>query len=275
MENVINNDIQQQLEWMRAQMETQAAQLQQLRSVTRDNTSTSVLFEVAPEIAEGIPPHLQLTPPDVAERKRILKRYPKVDLPAVLRDDNGLAAQAIGPDAHAKKWIIERLPGIQRDNLEVVRVAACAWQQAAHTAQNDAAAGFAILVNGMRDIIALACDSAQRAAQTQLKQTFEAAGQSGAYALLDLSPNTHLIDFADANILQPAHLDALTDAKTYRTTIESSRKKPAHDHGRGGKGGRGGGHYNHGKGGGKGGGRGKGGKGQGNGHQQMLQSPDP
>jgi uncharacterized membrane protein YgcG len=181
-----------------------------------------------------------------------------------------------------KKWIIERLPGIQRDNLEVVRVAACAWQQAAHTAQTDAAAGFAILVAGMRDIIALACDSAQRAAQTQLKQTFESAGQSGAYALLDLSPSTQLIDFADANILQPAQLDALTDAKTYRNTIEASRKKPANEHGRGK--GRGGGHYNQGKGGGrgggkgggKGGGRGKGGgKGQGNGYQQMAQSPDP
>ena len=100
----------------------------------------------------------------------------------------------------------------------------------------------------MRDIIALSCDSAQRAAQAQLKQTLESAGHSNAYCLIDLTPSSEHLDFSDANILQPSHLEALVDIKQFKNTLSASRSaKNAHTSGApSGKGG-----------GGKGGGRGR------------------
>jgi hypothetical protein len=282
MENV---SVQQQLDFMRNQMEQQAAQLHELRGaeVTRAARRSDDVAELAQDIAQGIAPHLQLAPADTAERKRIINTYPKVHLPKVLRDDNGLAAQAIGPDSAAKKLVLERLPAIQRDNLDTVRVAASAWQQARFMAQQDPTAALQFLYDAMRDIISLSCDSAQRAAQTQLKQTLESAGHSGAYSLIDLTPNTQQLDFGDCNILQPSHLEALLEIKQFKATITATRvNKPqaggqtgSRGNGNGGKGGGRGNSYSSGKGkgGGRGGGyaKGKGGKGSGN----SSPSPSP
>jgi hypothetical protein len=280
MENV---SVQQQIDFMRNQMEQQAAQLHELRgeAATRSARRSDDVAELAEDIAQGIAPHLQLAPADTAERKRILNTYPKVHLPKVLRDDNGLAAQAIGPDSAAKKLVLERLPAIQWDNLDTVRVAAAAWQQTRFMAQHDPAAALQFVYDALRDIISLSCDSAQRAAQAQLKQTLESAGHSGAYALIDLSPGTQQLDFEDCNILQPSHLEALVEIKQFKATITATRvNKPqggGQPNGRGHGGGKGGGRGNSygngkGKGGGRGGGygKGKGGKGSGN-----ASSPSP
>jgi uncharacterized membrane protein YgcG len=273
MENV---SVQQQLDFMRTQMEQQAMQLQKLHgdAATRIARRSDEVAELAPDIAQAIAPHLQLAPAETTERKRILNTYPKVHLPKVLRDDNGLAAQAIGQDSAAKKLVLERLPAIQRDNLDVVRVAASAWQQGRYMVQQqDPGGALAFLYDALRDIISLSCDSAQRAAQAQLKQTLDSAGHSGAYSLIDLSPDTQQLDFDDCNILQPSHLEALMEIKQFKATITATRvSKPQGGGGRGnndrGKGGGRGNGYSggKGKGSGRGGGygKGKGGKGSGN-----------
>jgi hypothetical protein len=203
-----NGELQQQLEIMRQHMEQQAAQLATLlqQQAHRDNANDpDQELELLPQIAAIIPPHLQLAPGDAAERKRILRSYPKVALPKCIKDNNGLAAHAIGPDANIKKSVTERAPAHQREHLDVVRVAAAAWQHAWSLRETNPAGAAEMLVGGMRDIIALACDSAQRSAQQQLKQTLEAAGQSSAYAMLDLTAETMQIDFEDTNVLQHAH----------------------------------------------------------------------
>ena len=84
-------------------------------------------------------------------------------------------------------------------------------------AQTDPNAALAHLFDAMRDIIALSCDAAQRAAQSQLKQTLESAGHSGAYSLIDLSPSTQTLAYDDCNILQPSHLEALVEIKNFKT----------------------------------------------------------
>jgi hypothetical protein len=197
-----------------------------------------------------------------------------VHLPKCIRDDNGLAAQAIGSDgkdcANVKKWVTDRYPATQQQHLEVVRIAACAWHHAGRIREAEPAAAADLLVAALRDIIALSCESAQCAAKLQLKQVLDAAGQTSAFSLLDLSADTLHLDFDNTNVLQQAHLDAFAELKTFRGAIESTRPRqpkqqtkgsnpgPAghfnnynNRHRGGGKGGRGGGK----------GGRGKGGKG--------------
>ena len=267
-----NGDMQQQFAQMCQQMEQQQAQLAALlqQQARRENAEPEQELELLPQIAACIPPHLQLAPFEPAERKRILKRYAKIALPKCIKDDNGLAVHAIGADANIKKWVTERYPALQREHLDVVRIAAASWQHACSLRDTDPAAAAETLVSGMRDVIALSCESAQRAAQQQLKQTLDAAGQSSAYAMLDLTADTTQIDFNDSNVLQHAHLDIFSDLKDFRGAIESARPKrtgPTASSGRGSgnqgyQGGRGGGK---GAKGGKGGGKGKGGEG-GKGH---------
>ena len=98
-------DVQSQFAFLLDQIQLQAAALnkfrghQQARTAKRDGD----IAELAADIAQGIPPHLQLTPAEASDRKRIPAAYSKVQLPKVPRDDNGLAAQAIGSDSPAVK----------------------------------------------------------------------------------------------------------------------------------------------------------------------------
>ena len=265
-----NAEINEQFAYMRQQMELQQgllAALQQQQGQRENARDSDQKLELFPQITACIPPHLQLAPCEPAERKRIIKRYPEPILPRVIKDTNGLAAHAIGADATTKKFVTEGSPALQREFLDVVRVAACSWQHACALREADPAGAAEVLVNGMRDINTISCESAQRAAQLQLKQTLSAAGQQSAYAMLDLRANTEQLDFENTNVLQQAHLDVFADLKDFRGAIESTRPKKAttsnhsnfgqgrgsgNDRGRGrGKGGRG-----H-----KGGKGGKGGKG--------------
>ena len=68
-------------------------------------------------------------------------------------------------------------------------------------------------------------DNAQRLARTQLRQTFEATGAKGAYALLDFGPDSQDLDEKDHNLFQPAHVHALQELKKYNTAIDASKPK--------------------------------------------------
>ena len=132
------------------------------------------------DIKACIPPHLQLTPMDQMQRKQLLRAYPKLDggLPKCIKDDNGLAAKAVG-DATQRKWLITLVPTFQRDNLDVARVAASALQLSIQA--NDAydpASKLEQMQHVLRDVLVLACDNAQKLAATQLKLTFKKKGKA-------------------------------------------------------------------------------------------------
>ncbi len=201
-----------------------------------------------------------------------------------------MAARAIS-DTEQRKWVTERLPAIQKDHLEVARVAAATWELASMC--QDVEGRFNLFDRGIKDIITLSINSAQRSAEAQLKQSFKGAGAEGSYSLLDLSPDTRQLDLGDTNIFQQAHLDAMAELRKFKQSIDANKKSDTHNkpggRGGGGRGGKGGyqntynsnrGGYNGGKGnfGGKGGkgAKGKGGKGGWSGNDRQTSSPmDP
>ena len=184
------------------------------------------------DIKACIPPHLQLTPMDQMQRKQLLRAYPKLDggLPKCIKDDNGLAAKAVG-DATQRKWLITLVPTFQRDNLDVARVAASALQLSIQ-ANDDPASKLEQMQHVLRDVLVLACDNAQKLAETQLKLTFESAGAKGAYSLMDLGPNTEDLD-DDGNILQQSHIEAIQELRKFNSAFKSSLTVPPHGGGGG------------------------------------------
>ena len=261
----MNDDLNQLLQNMQAQLASQAAELHALRA-NREGTVSKPKIVLGDTLGALIAPHIQLAPSDPVERKRIMSGYPKIEgFPECIKDDNGMAARAIA-DAEQRKWVTERLPAIQRDHLDVARVAAASWELAfmadspEHRLQ--------LFDKGIRDIITLSVNNAQRSAETQLKQSFKSAGAEGSYSLLDLTPNTLQLDLSDTNVFQQAHLDSMAELRKFKQSIGANKKSHTHNNrGGGGKGGgkgRGGGkgyhnnNYNSGKG---GYGGGKGGKG--------------
>jgi hypothetical protein len=287
----MNDELNNVLQTMQAQLSAQAAELHALRA-QQNGTSTKPKLVLGDILGALVAPHLQLAPSDTTERKRILGSYPKIDgFPECIKDDNGMATRAIA-DTEQRKWVTERLPAIQRDHLDVARVAAATWELAFMAEEPEQR--LRLFDKGLRDIIALSINNAQRSAETQLKQSFKGAGAEGSYSLLDLTPNTLQLDMADNNVFQQAHLDAMAELRKFKQSIDANKKAdtPSRGGGKGGGGkGRGGGKgYSNnsygsrggGYGGGKGynnggkGGKGKGGKGTWSGNGSQSPSPmDP
>lgn len=235
----------------------QQGQIAYLHSVSPARQKLGGGLDLAQNVRESFAPHLQLKPVEQAARKLVVKRYPKPsDFPKPIEDHNGLGARAIN-NKEDKKWLLTYLPKFQRDALDVLRMATAAWQTAlgAQSAEQQAQQ----LLTAIKDIACIAGDNAQRLAQTQLKQTFEASGARGAYTIMDLSADSAEVDYADHSLFQQAHIEALQDLKKFNSSIDSAKKneqpkqheKPKYNHQ----------HHNR-----YGGGRGHGGRfGQGNG----------
>ena len=202
--------VQQQQAMLQRQGDYLAAQLQ-----SKQNTDGGELHTA---VTAAIPPHLQIEPMERVQRKQLLKPYPKLhQLPKPVKDRNGLGARAI-TSKEDRKWIVTHLPQLQRDALEVVRVAASAWDSYLRAGSNEK------LLEAIKNITALATDNAQRIAQMQLQQTFEASGAKGAYAIMQLSPDSSELDFNEHTLFQQAHIEALQDLKKYTSTIDQTKK---------------------------------------------------
>ena len=106
----------------------QQVQAESLSTAMDDN---SVGAQGLPEhVAASIAPHLQIKPLPSADRKRVLGKYQRFEpFPKVLKDANGLAAKAIG-DAKERKWILNNMATLQKDALEITRIAAAACSKA-------------------------------------------------------------------------------------------------------------------------------------------------
>ena len=244
-----------------AALQQQIAHLQQqqqqqhhdLRDVAADRTANTV--DLRPEILDALPQHLQLQPLAADVRRRIMAQYPKASqLAKPLRDDNGLASGALGEHHKDRKWILNHLPQYQRENLDVLRAATTGWQRALEIGGPEERADFLLAV--VRDVAVLTADNCAKLADVQLRTVFEAAGAKGALSFLNLKPADPAdvqdkqpdIDIYDNNIIQQAHIEAMSDLRTF-----TNKLKPQ---GSGGRGARGGG---------RGGGRGYGGRGSGKG----------
>jgi hypothetical protein len=263
-----NNEVNaQQLMEQLQQMQRAVIQLQadnaQLARQQQDLASAkTTTLQLCDDVVACLPAHLQLRQLEPDERKKIIKAYPKSEpgLPKPLRDDNGLATKAI-KDGASRKMAITTIPGFQKDHLEVTRIAVAAWQLALDL--DDPARQAELMGKALRDIVVISCDNAQKLATSQLKLTFEGAGAKGAYSLLDLDAK-HIdddhqldIDFDNVNILQHAHVEAITEMCKFNSDLDKAKKLGSTPRTRNrydGRGGRGGG----GRGGGRGRGRGRG-----------------
>ena len=241
------------------------------------------------DIASLVPPHLQLgSRLKKEERGRKLRKYPTYDrFPKPIEDDNKLASRVIEPN---RKLILGSFVKFQQDTLDIVRIATAALHAATDSSLNiDDAVG--AVREGLQDIITLAVDNAQRVAKHQLQEALKLAGAEGAYSLLGLETDDPVLDTADHNIFQEAHVDAIKKFRTFSSAVKQQsvdKYKSNKRNQRGGRGsygsyrnnyrgsGRGGGRgnyssgFNRGGGGGRGGrgGRGGQGNGYGGGHEQ-------
>ena len=210
------------------------AQLHQLQAASDQRARSGDLLPLCEDITGCIPGHLQQEPLEASRRKQVLRAYPKTDpdLPNIIKDENGLAAKAIS-DATSRKWITTLVPTFQRDNLDVARVAATGLQFSINNGDNDTPR-IKHLHGVLRDVLVLACDNAQKLAETQLKLTLEAAGAKGAYSLLDLSPNTQDLDFDDGNLLQQSHVEAIQELRRFTNSFKPRGKGGGNGGGNGG-----------------------------------------
>ena len=204
-------------------MQRQLTALQQRNEqMQREIQSAPKTVELDSAIRDAIAGHLQLQPLDAARRKRTISRYPKSDqLPKAITDDNGLASKAIA-DPVGKRTVTQDLPQLQRDALDVLRMAATGWHQALQLEGNTPRSEF--LMEVIRDIAIISCDNAQRMAEKQLRQAFEHAKAKGAQAIIDLGDNSSSIDYEDHSIFQLAHVDAIQQIRKYNAAVEPRRQ---------------------------------------------------
>ena len=215
---------QQQLQQQIQQQQLQhAMELQRLRKDQRDKPDRQDRrIALTDEVAAAVSPHLQCKPLEPAERRSLLSEYPKPDqLPAPITDANGLASKTLS-DTAQRKLALTILPQLQRDALDVGRVAAAAWEHSLSLADSDDKAEY--LLQAIQDILGLSIDNAQRMAKTQLELTFDSVGAKGAYSLLNLEPNTQDIDFRDPSLLQQAHVDCIKDIRSFNGSLEAAKK---------------------------------------------------
>jgi hypothetical protein len=238
------------------QLKHQNKMLQQQQAELTQKLARTARLELRADILEAIPPHLQLKPMEAGERKALLGKYPKAEkgLPKPLRDDNGLGAKAV-QDTHERKFLFINIPLFQKEGLDILRVSAVSWDQAATAAEaGDLQQSVNILFGAVRDITVLAADNAQRLADMQIKGVFDAAGVKGAHSFVRNGGGEDAdIDLDDTNVVQQAHVEAMSDLwkmashlRPARNAKDQKRNDGFRGHGRGG-GGKGGG--------GKGGGR--------------------
>ena len=164
--------------------------------------------------------------------------------------------------------VTQEIPQLQRDALDVLRMAATGWHQALQ--HNDNAQRSEFLMEVIRDIAVISCDNAQRMADRQLKQAFELAKAKGARAVIDLGDNSSDIDFKDTSLFQQAHVEAIQQIRKFNSVMEPrgrDNRNSRQSRGNGGRASGRGGYQRNGGRGGRGGFQGNGGRHQFGGRQ--------
>ena len=169
---------------------------------------------------------------EAGDRSKILRGYPKIRKgPQPLTDYNGLAGKLL--QAHKQKQVITKdLPGYQRDDLDVLRIAAQGWSAALNYDDNDdPAQAIQQACQALRDITYIVCDNAARKAKQQLQLTFEAVDAKGAYAVCDLDPKSNdcELDASCHSIIQDMHVAAITRIKKLSNSCKQKAHKPKNE----------------------------------------------
>ena len=203
-------DLQVQIEFIQQQQ-----QLQLQKELARENAK----IEVTPsgEFREMLPDHFQWERIKDEDRKRLLRGYPKIKDLEPITDHNGLACRNL--PAEKKKQVTKDLVQIQRENIDIIRVACRCWQQLDGTSSLESLRHVA--KQALRDITTLAVDNASRAAESQLNICMEHADAKGALNLLVRAD----LDIKDKSIFQQSHVDAIKDFKDFSRQVDSAVKK--------------------------------------------------
>jgi hypothetical protein len=264
--------LQQQLLQMQHRIIEQELALQQLQQ--KQNQYEKLKDE------QGLPEYLQdIIPahPQQArflqddDRRKLLRGIPKYEGLEPVTDKNGLATKGMAADK--KKWITKDLVNIQKEYMDIIRVAANAITAIQESPEESAQ----MVQDSLETIAKLAADSVQKSAGLQLQQCLEFAKATGSEYLIKYEDNENF-SHEDRNIFQQAHLDAVKEFKRFAKQVESAKEGPKKDRNFDRPRNRGGGRGNGGGGWGRpynsynnyysgGGGRGGRGRGRGNGRQ--------
>jgi uncharacterized membrane protein YgcG len=223
----MNNENQlQELQNAMAALQAKVGELQTSNAKLQHEAALRDEIEMAADLRNYIPSHLQAKPMDTAIRKKAIRKYHKVKgLPQPLTDKNGLAAKAVG-DGHAKKMVLTILPSLQRECLDALRVAASGLTYSTRARDHEKARHY--LEQTLADVCGIISDNAQRMARTQLETVFEAAGTKGATTLLDLD-DVDDDDLEEPCILRESHVDAIKKTRKYLEGIAQAKPKSSNN----------------------------------------------
>jgi hypothetical protein len=216
------------MEELVAIIQKQQQQIESLQGTVAKNKGS--YRDLSDEVRGAIAPHLQITPLEDFERKRMLSAYDKIqDGPKALKDDNGLATKAMGQST-AKKWLTKDLPLLQKEQLDVLRVAATTWDKCIQLDKmGQAEHAYKQAMQALRDITLLSSDNACRMGRYQLQNVLEQANVKGAYGMLQLGSDSAAdgsgLDVSDHNIIQHLHVEAIKELRQFSRDIEGNKAK--------------------------------------------------
>lgn len=177
------------------------------------------------EVEALVPPHLQLDPLEEDQRKKILRSFPKPDpakFPKAVTDNDGIATKHATADV--KRFVTKDLVTAQRNCLDVARALSITLNKLVLARENGH--GGPVVEEITRDIsnvLMLNFDNAHKLAERQLQMCFEACDAKGALAMLNRSrskPND--LEPTDNFIFQQAHVDVITEFKTFQREISKN-----------------------------------------------------
>ena len=219
-------DISNQLHELQAKLEISQQQIavlshNQNRFETRQERKEEELPECLREYIAAHPQQPRLLPDD--ERKRLMRNVPKYTGVEAVTDKNGLATKGMQPKE--KKWVTSNLVNFQRDNTDIIRVAAAALT----TLEQRQGDCFERVYEAVIAMARLAGDNMQKAANLQLQHCLEHTKATGSDYLIKFENNEDKFSYEDRNIFQQAHLDAVKEFKRFATQFEKAKEIPKKD----------------------------------------------
>ena len=202
-----------------------------------------ITLELGPLERADMPVNLHAAPAKSTARKSFMSGIPKIQpFPSVLKDDNGLASEGL-KDKTAVSMLTGVYPGLQKDALEMVKLATV-FRNRTHTENWNSNEEYYDVMDRM---VRLSVDNVLRIAQAQKKLAWQAKGVKGIETLLE---TTTLFERDSKNIIEKEHVAAVKELGEYRKTMAyNARPKnpsfnPYNPRGRGRGRGRGGGRGN-------------------------------
>ena len=185
---------------------------------TRSERKEEELPEGLREYVAAHPQQPRLLPDD--ERKKLLRGIPTYTGVEAVTDKNGLATKGMQPKE--KKWVTKDLVNVQKDNTDIIRVAAAALV----TLENNQPDCVERIQEALIAVARLAGDNLQKAAAMQLQLCLDHTKATGSEYLIKFENNEDKFSYEDRNIFQQAHLDAVKEFNRFATQVEKAKETP-------------------------------------------------